>query len=372
MNGSFEQFHQRANAGERLNVVFMGGSLTWGANATDPQQTSYRARVGQWLLERYPKSQIICHDASIGGSGSRLGIFRLDRDVLAKKPDLLFLDFTANDNLRHSDAESLASYEAIVRRTISEAGCPVVLVILPFKGDVTADPALFKRAVAHRAIAKAYGCAVGDAVELMQSLHRAGQASLDQWWDNPRDSTHPGDVGYTCYARAATDAFDDAVRNRQISRVPVAMLYADTFMHTSRCRLQRQPLPEGWSATAPTRIAAYFDMQPSRWLDELTVASAAAKPLELKFRGTFVALWGEALPEGGSYRVVLDGKPLKDPFNTAVLSGKAGGAVRYFQPLASGLDGSVQHVIRIEPVLAPDQSLRFESLLLAGDRCGVE
>ena len=40
----FAAFDQRGRGGERLNVVFFGASLTWGANATDPQLTSYRGR----------------------------------------------------------------------------------------------------------------------------------------------------------------------------------------------------------------------------------------------------------------------------------------------------------------------------------------
>ena len=46
---SVRTFCQRAAAGERLTVAFFGGSLTWGANATDPNRTSWRARIGARL-----------------------------------------------------------------------------------------------------------------------------------------------------------------------------------------------------------------------------------------------------------------------------------------------------------------------------------
>ena len=42
---SFSAFDARAQAGDRLTVVFYGASLTWGANATDQNYFSYRARV---------------------------------------------------------------------------------------------------------------------------------------------------------------------------------------------------------------------------------------------------------------------------------------------------------------------------------------
>ena len=80
-------------------MVFFGASLTWGANATDPQLTSYRARIGQRLKQTYPKAHFTFWDAAIGGTNSQLGVFRLQRDVVRRKPDLVFLDFSANDDI---------------------------------------------------------------------------------------------------------------------------------------------------------------------------------------------------------------------------------------------------------------------------------
>jgi len=64
---SFADFDCRARAGERLCVAFFGGSLTWGANASDPQRTSYRALCGQQLEAHYPRARFRFVDAAIGG-----------------------------------------------------------------------------------------------------------------------------------------------------------------------------------------------------------------------------------------------------------------------------------------------------------------
>ena len=64
---SFEDFDQRARNGENLTVAFFGGSLTWGARASDPQKTSYRAIIGRKLVEAYPKAHFKFIDAAIGG-----------------------------------------------------------------------------------------------------------------------------------------------------------------------------------------------------------------------------------------------------------------------------------------------------------------
>ena len=70
---SFEDFDQRARNGENLTVAFFGGSLTWGARASDPQKTSYRAIIGRKLEEAYPKAHFKFIDAAIGGTGSSAG-----------------------------------------------------------------------------------------------------------------------------------------------------------------------------------------------------------------------------------------------------------------------------------------------------------
>jgi len=115
--------------GHPLRVAVLGGSLTWGANASAPQITSYRGRMGTWLRERYPDTPVHLIDASIGGTGSMLGLFRLDRDVLAHKPDMVFLDFTYNDGIMHGDDFTSAAYESILRELLAH-GIPVMTVIM--------------------------------------------------------------------------------------------------------------------------------------------------------------------------------------------------------------------------------------------------
>src|SRR5580698_2044882 len=128
---SFADFDRRARAGEPLSVVFFGASLTWGANASDPQLTSYRGLLADRLRAEYPLARFRFWDAAIGGTGSQLGVFRLARDVLRRQPDLVVLDFSANDDINSDDRETLSSYEALVRRIVLEAQVPLVQAFFP-------------------------------------------------------------------------------------------------------------------------------------------------------------------------------------------------------------------------------------------------
>ena len=396
VGGSFADFDRRAAAGEPLTVVFFGASLTWGANATDQAHTSYRAVIADLLARRYPKAPFRCHDAAIGGTGSQLGVFRVERDVLSRKPDLVFLDFSANDDINSDDPETLGSYEAIVRRLVTEAKVPVVQVAFPFQWNIGRDllPKM-KRRLAHRAIAEAYGNGWGDAVELIVDEVEAKRATIAGIWDT--DGVHPGDLGYALFAKAAWQGFERAVADARVGKAPAAMINPATYTTAKRVRLgSLGTLPEGWQSGKPHLTSLYYDFQMSRWLDDLMVACnrtsvkgadgkqnrepQVVAPLRLRVQAASVLLFGEASPKSGRFRILIDGKPTldthgpnkgKDSFDGNRWSTGAGHLVI---EAARGLDPSVPHVVEIVPLFeeGKDQELRLESICVAGGAAMVE
>lgn len=384
---SFADFAKRAEAGERLTVVFFGGSLTWGARSSDPQKTSYRAIIGQQLEEKYPQAHFKFVDAAIGGSGAQLGAYRLDRDVLAAKPDLVFLDYTLNDDAYKTTPDTLAAQEAIIRRVITEANCPVVQMFLAAKSFVTdGTTEKMKRRAAHIEIAKAYNVPCGDAVVLMQEKHKRGEIDLDKiWTPESFDTCHPGDKGYALYAEAAWAAFNQAVAEKIICHAPEKMLNADTYMHVARVKLSSlSPLPAGWRVTAPSTDYCAFDFLMTRWLDDVTIASnfipkdrtktvpaAPAAPLKLTFKGSTVLFFGESTPRSGKCKVIIDGK--EKEFNTCQLGPNNVG--RMWLLIAEELDPASTHTMEIVPIFeAADkpQEICLESICVAGGEAKVQ
>lgn len=365
---SFTDFDKRAQAGEELSVVFLGGSLTWGAQATDPQKTSYRAVVSKALQERYPTARFSFADAAIGGTGSQLGAFRLQRDVLAYEPDLVFLDFTINDGAHAApNADRLAAYEALVRRLLSEDAL-VVQAIFPMKRDLQQAEPVRPLDAEHKAIAKAYNLPSGDAVALIRGKFLASEVTPDEVWDLPEDDVHPGDKGYALYAEAVWNAYLNAVESGVVSEIPEKMLHASHYMDVDRFRLASLPeLPQGWSRGVPHRTAIAFDFVCSRWMDDLVIAQAkegqTVEPLRIVFKGRNVLVFGEGTQKSGEYGVRIDGGPMKT-FKTRV----ADGNMRRPQMVAMGLDPEQEHVLEIIPLLKDGQELRLESICVAGGK----
>lgn len=98
----------KLEAGEPVTIAYLGGSIT--------AQSGWRVLSRDWLQKKYPKSQVTGINAAIGGTGSDLGVFRVDKDALAAKPDLLFVEFAVNDASASPD-KIAKSMEGIVRKT---------------------------------------------------------------------------------------------------------------------------------------------------------------------------------------------------------------------------------------------------------------
>jgi len=388
---SFPGFDADARAGKRLTVAFFGASLTWGANATDQARTSYRAHIARRLEARYPDARFTFIDGAIGGTGSNLGVFRLQRDCLRYEPDLVFLDFSANDDLWSATPEQLEPYESLVRRIVTEGNCPVVPVIFPFQWNSAPGSAdQFAGRLAHIEIAEAYRAPVGDAVLYIQELAEKDAGLVARIWNI--DAVHPGDYGYRLFADAAWQGFETGLRDGMVCRAPATMLNNDTYMTWSRNRISRlEPLPKGWEVGPVSRTAAWHDGLMSRWLDDVVIArnmvqatdmtagKAAgepilADPITLKFRAASVLVFGEETVKSGKYMALIDGEAVthgqgdKTVAEFDLNSGKMGGGRQHYAMLATGLDPDVVHTLEIRPVFSKEeqQELRLESICLAG------
>ena len=378
---SFAEFDRRARAGgERLNVVFFGGSLTWGANASDPQRTSYRGRMGEYLRGKYPKAPLVFHDAAIGGTGSKLGIFRLERDVLGRKPDLVFLDFTVNDGQDANDLPTLGTYECLLREMIGR-GIPVVQVMLPFMWNYMPrlNPKAFPRYLDHLKLSAAYHTGVADAFAYVQTQLDAKKATLKDMW--PVDGVHPCDRGYEVFFEAARIGYEKALADQLVCALPAKPVFGKLIATRRRIRLVDGALPAGWKRQLTYRTSMWFDGLSSRWMDDVAVCDAKDKasvqPIRMEFDGTLLGIFGEADENGLDIQVLVDGQVVKyqanpkaAPRDTWPFSTKPFGQGRLFiwRVIAADLPPG-RHTVEIRPVFGPEGTkgqLRIESICVAG------
>lgn len=111
-NGLKRFYSKLKNAnGNQITVAFLGGSITQADNG-------WRDKVFVGLQQQYPAAVLKQINAGIGGTGSDLGVYRLDEQVLKYKPDLLFIEFAVND-FDVPREKLLKSIEGIILKTLA-------------------------------------------------------------------------------------------------------------------------------------------------------------------------------------------------------------------------------------------------------------
>lgn len=106
--GGLPNVFAKLRAGKAVKIAYLGGSIT--------AQAGWRPKTLAWFREQCPDGTVDEIHAAIGGTGSDLGVFRLNHDALRHKPDLLFVEFAVNDG-GAAPERIHRSMEGIVRQT---------------------------------------------------------------------------------------------------------------------------------------------------------------------------------------------------------------------------------------------------------------
>lgn len=102
-----------------FSVVYLGGSITDGSDASSRETNSWRALTTAWMRKQLYTFNQNHYNAGVGGTPSWYGLIRLQTDVIDRSPALVFIDFAVND--ADSGRGSRTNYfypsgEALIRR----------------------------------------------------------------------------------------------------------------------------------------------------------------------------------------------------------------------------------------------------------------
>lgn len=286
-------------AGEEANVVFLGGSITWGAGAVDPQKTSYRALVSSWLEDQFPKATIKSIDAAIGGTGSKLGVFRMDRDVTPYDPDLIFVEFAVNDG---ESPDTMETMEGIIRKLHTHAPEAAIVILVIGAGAGYSNLLTWKL---HRSLAASYGLPCIDIVSPVMKLVKEG-LSFDEFLC---DGCHPKDKGYRIYADIiCRDLVRMAYEDGSPVPFPEKPLTENRFESASMVELSKIADPGEWTPAVPSINGTWYDHQPSRWQSSAVVPFKAGANLKIRKTFSGLGLYYELTRDGGPFVVRADGE----------------------------------------------------------------
>ena len=285
-------FMNRAAKGERLTVGFIGGSITQGFSATDPEKC-YAARTFGWLKKVFPNTEFDYVNAGIGATDSQFGAARVQEDLLQRLPDLVFVEFSVND---HSTPHFCETYEGLVRQIYGSASAPAMVLIHNVYYDTGKSAAYY-----HAQVGRHYDL---PCISIQNSIYPAVAAGRLPAEKITADFLHPNDLGHELVASVITNFLEKVIHDKtqEPQEIFPAPLTENAYEHCVRLQ---------YFNSTPGKSVFVEDMTPQRDITDIFrngwSAGEKGAYLEFTFRGTGAAV---------QYRRVKDGPA---PIATAVV-----------------------------------------------------
>ncbi len=225
--GGLKNFIKSLKKEDRLNVLFFGGSVTAGYGASDPEKTSWRAKTGEWLKNRFPDKEILFHSRALGESGTYMGCFRIDRILNEIAPHLVFLEYSINDYYDSAEKErAMLQFETIVRTIKTRYPMTDIVTLLVTDERLAKDASLgilHPQAEAHDIISNHYSIP-----SLKLGVALAKRINLEAWSNYFLDIVHPLDSAHQEYFRCIKEFLSEALKSNEIFKpIPSPSQYCE-------------------------------------------------------------------------------------------------------------------------------------------------
>ena len=210
-----EKCMTRAAAGEKLVIGYLGGSITMGSVAT-VQEKCYAYLSHLWWKEKFPRAAVEFVNAGIGATTSQFAVARVEEDLLAYKPDVVFIEFTVNDDTSEHFQET---YEGLLRKVYGHETKPAVITLQnAFYHDGVSAESI------HTPVAKYYDLPIVSFKKAVVERVMAGEIVES---DITPDHLHPNDKGHALLAEVVDYYLDKVYEEwRQesgVAELPVPM-----------------------------------------------------------------------------------------------------------------------------------------------------
>ncbi len=307
----------KLQAGAEVRIGYLGGSIT--------AQPGWRPKTLAWFRGQYPQAKISEINAAIGGTGSGLGVFRLQHDVLRHRPDLLFVEFAVNDG-GAAPEQIYRSMEGIVRQTWRHDPKTDICFVYTLTGNMveTLQKGSFPRAAsAMERIADHYGI---PSIHMgLQVARLAEQGRLIFKGPKPKtdeekaalgnkilfspDAVHPyPDTGHQLYLDAIVRSMAKIRRRGKPGPHKLGTPFrADNWEAAKMIPLSRAQLSSGWKKLDPSTdsLAKRFGNR----LPELWKANRPGESVTFRVRGSVVRIYDLLGPDCGQVTVKIDDRP---------------------------------------------------------------
>lgn len=110
-----DSLHSKIQQGRDISIGYFGGSITAGASASS-SEFRYTSLVTN-RLTRELNVKFTEINAGLGGTGSVVGLNRVQDDLLSKNPDIIILELSVNDGIEWPNVE--CAHDSLVQKILS-------------------------------------------------------------------------------------------------------------------------------------------------------------------------------------------------------------------------------------------------------------
>jgi lysophospholipase L1-like esterase len=198
LDGVIARTAARLSEGRTLRVVALGSSSTAGAGASSPAN-AYPSRLGAELRERFPDMEIVVLNRGVDGEDAREMLARLEKSVIAEKPDLVLWQVGTNAIVNNAGLTEEAS---LVRRglaRIKASGADVILVDPQYAPRVISKPKAAAIVRMLQAVAQDANTGVFHRFAIMSHWRLVERVPFKRF--TSEDGLHMNDWSYDCLAK---------------------------------------------------------------------------------------------------------------------------------------------------------------------------
>lgn len=304
-------FFAKLEAGDTVRIAYLGGSIT--------AMNGWRNKTTDWFRSKYPNAKVEEIHAAIGGTGSDLGVFRLQRDVLRHKPDLLFVEFAVNDG-GAAPPRIWRAMEGIVRQTWQADPTTDICYVYTLhhhmietyqKGQCPRSTSSDELLADYYGIPSInFGVRVAELEKdgkLIMTPPDEGEAPEDVIVFS-KDGVHPVDAGHEVYLDVIKECMPKiAARSRPVKHgEKLGRPFVEDHMTAAKIvPIQPDMLKGDWKKLGDDdHLAKSFGKR----MGTLWEADQPGESIQFKFKGSYAALYDILGPDGGQVTITVDGK----------------------------------------------------------------
>ncbi len=210
---------KKAKTGEKITIGYIGGSITEGTSAG--ASLCYAKRSYEYFAKTFGTGSNVGYvNAGLSGTSSVLGVLRAQRDLLSKKPDVIFIEYSVNDQ---GSIQYQKAFESLTKKCLMQENEPAVIILITrSQTGGSCQPQM-------AAVAKNYNLPV---ISVDNAISNALKSGKMTWGDYASDQFHPHVSGHQLVA----DFIGYYYRQAQLSKnrstsytIPSTTVYGDEY-----------------------------------------------------------------------------------------------------------------------------------------------